>query len=183
MRGLIADQTSPIVYGYDGKQLPVYFSQSPVLNVSRSGGGMGYFDPDGPGVKLAQNVTPNVVPVPISPWPGGTAVTAPPSTVENSPFGSAPPASRSSGAEPTQFPRVVMSFPAKTNDILLSGMLSGGDALANKPLVVDVPAGQGHMVLFALRPFWRWQTQGSYMLGFNTILNWDHLDAGTPPAK
>ena len=38
--------------------------------------------------------------------------------------------------------------------------------------------GKGHMVLFALRPFWRWQTQGTYMLGFNAILNWDHLDAG-----
>lgn len=180
MRGLIADQASPIVYGYEGKQLPIYFSQSPILTVSRSGGGMGYFDPNGPGVKLAQNVTPNVVPVPISPWPGGAATVQPAPQVDNSPFGSAPPASRSSGAEPTQFPRVVMSFPGKTSDILLSGMLSGGNELVNKPLVVDVPAGQGHMVLFALRPFWRWQTQGSYMLGFNTILNWDHLDAGTP---
>jgi hypothetical protein len=32
--------------------------------------------------------------------------------------------------------------------------------------------------MFALRPFWRWQTQGTYALGFNTIINWDHLDAG-----
>ena len=32
-----------------------------------------------------------------------------------------------------------------------------------------------------LRPYWRWQTQGSYFLGFNAILNWDHLDAGMPP--
>jgi hypothetical protein len=46
--------------------------------------------------------------------------------------------------------------------------------------VVDVPQGEGHMVLFALRPFWRWQTQGSYFLGFNAILNWNHLDAGAP---
>ncbi|SFS10271.1 M14 family zinc carboxypeptidase [Sphingomonas jatrophae] len=185
MRGLIADTTSPIVYGYEGKQLPIYFSQSPVLNISR-GSGMGYFDPNGPGVRLAQNVTPNVTPVPISPWPdstgpkGGANANA---AVDPSPFGSAAPASRSSGAEPTQFPRVVMNFPAKSSDILLSGMLSGGEALTNKPLVVDVPSGRGHMVLFALRPFWRWQTQGSYMLGFNTILNWDHLDAGSGAAR
>ena len=59
-------------------------------------------------------------------------------------------------------------------------MLNGGDALAGKPLVIDVPSGRGHMVLFALRPFWRWQTQGSYMLGFNAILNWDHLGVGGP---
>jgi hypothetical protein len=25
---------------------------------------------------------------------------------------------------------------------------------------------------------WRWQTQGTYFLGFNTILNWNDLDAG-----
>lgn len=62
-------------------------------------------------------------------------------------------------------------------------MLSGGSALEGKPAVVDVPNGRGHMVLFAMRPFWRWQTQGSYMLGFNTILNWDHLSVGTPSPK
>ncbi|MCC2979458.1 M14 family zinc carboxypeptidase [Sphingomonas sp. IC4-52] len=183
MRGMIADQSSPIVYGYDGKQLPIYFSQSPVLNVSRGGGRMGYFDPNGPGVKLAQNTTPNAAPAPVSPWPGAeaAAASAPKNEVDpSSPFGSREPASRSSGAEPTQLPRVVMNFPAKANDILLSGMLSGGEALTGKPLVVDVPHGRGHMVLFALRPFWRWQTQGSYMLGFNAILNWDHLSAGAP---
>ena len=186
MRGMIADKTSPIVYGYDGSQLPVYFSQSPVLNVSRGGGGMGYFDPNGPGVRLAQNVTPNAKQGTLSPWPDASATaarTGPGANVDpSSPFGSAQPASRSSGAEPTQFPRVVMRFPGKPGDILLSGMLSGGEALTDKPLVVDVPSGRGHMVLFALRPFWRWQTQGSYMLGFNTILNWDHLDAGTATA-
>jgi hypothetical protein len=37
--------------------------------------------------------------------------------------------------------------------------------------------------MFAIRPFWRWQTQGTYMLGFNTILNWNDLNAGrTAPA-
>jgi hypothetical protein len=34
--------------------------------------------------------------------------------------------------------------------------------------------------MFALRPFWRWQTHGTYMLAFNAIMNWDHLDAGKP---
>ena len=59
-------------------------------------------------------------------------------------------------------------------------MLEGGQALTRKALIVDVPDGKGHMVLFGLRPYWRWQTQGSYFLGFNAILNWDHLDAGMP---
>jgi len=42
------------------------------------------------------------------------------------------------------------------------------------------PIGKGHVVMFAIRPFWRWQTQGTYVLGFNAILNWNHLDAGRP---
>ena len=41
-----------------------------------------------------------------------------------------------------------------------------------------LPVGQGHVVSFAIRPYWRWQTQGTFFLGFNTILNWNDLDAG-----
>ena len=47
---------------------------------------------------------------------------------------------------------------------------------------VDAPIGQGHVVMFANRPFWRWQTQGNFFLGFNTILNWNDLDAGRTAA-
>jgi hypothetical protein len=76
-----------------------------------------------------------------------------------------------------------MQFPANTDDMLLSGMLSGGQALSNKPLAMDVPLGRGHIVMFALRPFWRWQTQGTYFLAFNAILNWNDLDAGKPEPR
>ena len=44
--------------------------------------------------------------------------------------------------------------------------------------IVDAPLGEGHVVMFAIRPFWRWQTQGTFFLAFNTILNWNDLDAG-----
>ena len=71
-----------------------------------------------------------------------------------------------------------MQFPANAADMLLSGTLSGGEALAGRALAVDAPLGKGHIVMFALRPFWRWQTQGTYFLAFNAILNWDDLDAG-----
>ena len=38
--------------------------------------------------------------------------------------------------------------------------------------------------MFANRPFWRWETHGSFFLAFNAILNWNHLDAGkAAPAK
>lgn len=180
MRGVFKDKASPLAYGYAGGEMPVYFSQTPVLKVGGAGRGMAYFDPNAPGSNIAQKVTPNETPAHISPWEPEQAKAAKPANadVPNSPFGSALPVSRTGGAEPTQHPRVVMSFPAKADDILLSGMLSGGDALQNNALLVDVPQGKGHMVLYALRPFWRWQTQGSYFLGFNAIINWDHLDAG-----
>ncbi len=71
-----------------------------------------------------------------------------------------------------------MQFPANPNEMLLSGMLAGGQTLSRKALVVDASLGKGHIVMFALRPFWRWQTQGTYFLGFNAILNWNDLDAG-----
>jgi hypothetical protein len=67
--------------------------------------------------------------------------------------------------------------------MLLSGTLYNGQFLANRAALVDVPLGQGHVVMFALRPFWRWQTQGTFSLGFNAIMNWNDLDAGKTEAR
>jgi hypothetical protein len=39
MRGIVADKKT-IVYGYTGDQMPIYFSQDPVLN-ARGGGMLG----------------------------------------------------------------------------------------------------------------------------------------------
>lgn len=183
MRGVVADQKSPIVYGYTGKELPIYFADYPVITVAERGAGGfgGGQGGGGAGGRLAQNVTPNAVPAKLSPWQADAAPKAPAAPAE--PVETAPPASRQGGAEPTQHPRTVMAFPDKADSILLSGLLEGGSALTKKALVVDVPDGKGHMVLFGLRPYWRWQTQGTYFLGFNAILNWDHLDAGSPPPK
>jgi hypothetical protein len=80
-------------------------------------------------------------------------------------------------------PRVVLAFPSNPDEMLLSGVLVGGQALANRAQVVDIPVGQGHVVSFAIRPYWRWQTQGTFFLGFNTILNWNDLDAGKATAR
>ena len=75
-------------------------------------------------------------------------------------------------------PRVIMRFPQDPKEMLLSGVLVGGESLAGRAQVVDAPIGKGHVVMFAIRPFWRAQTQGTYFLGFNAILNWNDLDAG-----
>jgi hypothetical protein len=75
-----------------------------------------------------------------------------------------------------------MRFPTRPADMLLSGVLSGGEALSGRAQVVDESVGKGHIVMFAIRPFWRWQTQGTYMLGFNAIMNWNDLGAGKTAA-
>ncbi len=78
---------------------------------------------------------------------------------------------------PEYRPRVAMRFDAQ-NTLLVSGLLEGGNDIAQRPLVVDVPVGKGHVVLFANNPIYRGETIGGYFMVFNTILNFDSLDAG-----
>lgn len=197
LRGVVADRTSPITYGFDG-QLPVYFNQDPVMSV---GGSAALFAGGGSGagaVARMQNTTPMANKLQLSTWswdqgdstgtpmprpaaPGaaagvaargaGRSAAAPAAAPQAAMFGGA------TGIDGTR-PRVIMQFPANAADMLLSGTLAGGEALQNRAQLVDAPLGKGHVVMFAIRPFWRWQTQGTYFLGFNTILNWNDLDAG-----
>jgi hypothetical protein len=187
LRGKIVDKKSPIAYGYEQTDLPVYFSQGPVLNASAAGGFGGFGGGRGaePGVNpnagFGQNITPNAVPLriqPLEPQPGEPADARRdrPQADENAAFRQL--AAQAGFAIPESRARVVMQFPSNPSEMLLSGTLAGGDALANRALAVDEPLGKGHVVMFALRPFWRWQTQGTYTLGFNAILNWNDLDAG-----
>ena len=177
MRGVFTDKTSPLTYGYEGKEMPIYFASDPVITVSTGPARRGRVTNP-----LAQNLTPNLNQLELSPWKG----TVDPYAEKELPPGGATTddmrAQRDGGARATQTPRTIMEFPAKADDILLSGLLTGGNELSRKALLVDVPDGKGHMVLFGLRPYWRWQTQGSYFLGFNAILNWDNLDAGSSAA-
>ena len=62
--------------------------------------------------------------------------------------------------------------------MLLDLARCGGRELASKPAVVDVPVGKGHVVLFANNPMWRQETQGSFFLLFNAMLNFDNLGVG-----
>jgi hypothetical protein len=77
---------------------------------------------------------------------------------------------------PVLRPRVVLRF-ADQRELLASGLLDGND-VAQRPVVVDVPLGKGHVVLFANNPMWRGATIGSYSLVFNALLNFDRLDTG-----
>jgi hypothetical protein len=60
----------------------------------------------------------------------------------------------------------------------MSGLLAAPNEIANRAAVVDCPVGKGHIVMFAIRPFWRAETQGSYALVWNAIMNFEHLNVG-----
>jgi hypothetical protein len=76
-----------------------------------------------------------------------------------------------------QFPRVILRF-AEAKNLLVSGLLDGGAEIAEKPAVVDLPHGQGHILLFANNPMWRNENSGSFFLLFNALMNYRHLDVG-----
>ena len=185
LRTKFADLKSPVAYGYEGKDLPAYFNQDPVL--SAGGGGIpaefaAFFGGGSLNGGLGQNITPNATPVHISPFDETSTGQSPrPQGDEVAAFRQM---ARQFGMSFDEArPRVVLQFPENPNDMLLSGTLANGQPLARKAAVVDVPLGKGHVVMFAIRPFWRWQTQGTYTLGFNTIMNWNDLDAGKAPAS
>lgn len=193
MRGIITDNKSPLMYGYAGTQIPVYYNQSPVLNAGGGGfdlamgggGGRG-------GSALSQNVTPNATPLRLSPWDAADAVAVADAATGGrggrggaggggggggrGGAGGGGPGGAGGGAGDR--PRVVLQFPSNTADMLLSGTLANAEGLVNRAQLVDSPIGKGHVVMFAIRPFWRWQTQGTYSLGFNAIMNWNDLNAG-----
>ena len=176
-----ADRKSPIAYGY-GDALTIYFNQSPLFQVAAGSGGGGFgggAGEGGPGGQAGGRASgrgglsdPDVVqampqPKPIDPADrSGADQTA--NEQRESPF-FVPPQLR---------PRVVMRFAADEKNLLVSGMLAGGSELANKPAVVDIPVGRGHVVMFATNPMWRHQTQGEFFLLFNAALNYDNLGVG-----
>ena len=171
-RGIISDKTSPIAYGYAGDQVPVFFKNDLVLSTGGGGGG------GGRGGNPWQNTTPMASRPSLSDYDDPEA-SAGRAGGGGGGFGRGGRGrgGRGGGGANANPPRVILSFPTDADQILLSGTLDGGEALAGRPQVIDAPVGDGHVVMFAIRPFWRWQTQGTFFLGFNTILNWNDLDA------
>jgi hypothetical protein len=181
------DKASPLAYGYNQNSIGVYFDSSPVMRVG-GGGGFGRGGGGG-GPDLGQpNLQPNAAAPRLTTLEGSNP-TAPAGSVQPGggggrgggagggrgggagQFGGAP----SGGSAPGQ-PRVILQFPSDADDLLLSGGLVGGDALAGRAVLVDAPLGKGHVVMFATRPYWRWQTHGLFFLGFNAMLHWNDLD-------
>ena len=206
LRGKIVDKTSPLVYGYKFGEVPIYFNTAPVFNsgqpvavaatpgIAPAPTAPGAVSGRG-GAAVWQNITPMARPLTLSAWdPEGTGLgygmLAP--SANAAPVGGGRGAGGGGGAggsgaapitltgvtaDPSSKMRVVMSFPENASEMLLSGALAGGEGLSRRATLIDESIGQGHLVMFAFRPYWRWQTQGTFAMGFNAIVNWNHLDA------
>ena len=174
-----ADRKSPIAYGYDSG-LQIYFNQSPLFQVAAGGGGFGGGGGGGAGGAGGQGGANRA---------SGRGGVNDPDIIQAMPQ-ARPAPERGAGAAddeqrespfftpPQLRPRIVMRFASDEKNLLVSGMLAGGQDLANKPAIVDVPVGRGHVVMFATNPMWRHQTQGEFFLIFNAALNYDNLGAG-----
>jgi hypothetical protein len=176
LKATFTDPRSPVSWGYDDT-VPVYFAGAPVFDV-------GVFDddddeierPSGRGSKEDPDVPQGraFVEMPEKPKPGpgekGFLLR------ENLAY-----IYKIYTPRIEDRPRVILSFPEEAGDILLSGMLEGAEEIAGKPVIIDSPLGKGHILLFAINPMWRMNTQGNYALVFNAILNYQNLNFGWPP--
>ncbi len=177
LRTKIVDDASPLVYGLPDS-LAVYsdggqnFSITNVLG-TRGRGDSTLVRPTGRGTADDVDVPQGRAALdpkyevprrkPVQPWQAAPVT----EEQERNPLSVIPPALR---------PRVVLRFSDQRN-LLVSGLLDGTD-VAQRPVVVDVPSGKGHVVLFGNNPVYRGSTIGSYFLVFNALLNFDRLDAG-----
>ncbi|MFN0086702.1 MAG: M14 family zinc carboxypeptidase [Blastocatellia bacterium] len=182
VRSKMVDAASPIAYGYSDN-LAIFCSSGPIFNLSSSIGGRGgrRFGGDGAerltgrGAPDDPDVVQNRAPDTLPEEPRPEVWEAAPPTNEQLRNGIyiIPPAAR---------PRVILRY-ADARDLLVSGLLEAGTELAQHAAVIDVPFGDGHVVLFSNNPFWRGETQGSFFLVFNAILNFDQLNAGRKLAE
>jgi hypothetical protein len=201
-RGVVADRTSPIVYGIPRNHLPVYYknaggplfsvggqpgplASAPALPTGRGGGGRGGLyqntQPMGSSANVFGTWDPTKDWAPPAPAPAAT--TGQGGAGAGRGGGGGFPGFGGGGAVTTSLmdfmrPRVILRFSPDERDLLLSGGLLGGENLENRPQLIDASLGKGHVVMFAIRPFWRWQTQGTFILGFNALMHWNDLDAG-----
>jgi hypothetical protein len=173
LRTKTVDGASPVAYGY-GDSLAMYCSNGPIFGLNNGVSGRGPRsqqratgrgtpdDPDTPQGRPAAEIP--------EPPPRVELWEVPPVTDEQR--------RNALGLIPAnQRPRVILRY-ADSRELFISGLLDNGDEIAQRPAVVDVPSGNGHVLLFSTNPFWRGQTKGSYFLVFNAILNWDNLNAG-----
>jgi hypothetical protein len=133
-RARVVNRASPVLYGYDRDEFPVYFKQAPLLSV------------------------------------------APYDTLDY-----AGPLDSATIAQTNRMhARVLLAFQSDPDSLVISGLLSAGNEPAGRPAIVDAPMGRGHAIMFAIRPMWRWETQGTFALVINAMANWNALSTADP---
>jgi hypothetical protein len=177
VRSKMVDNTSPIAYGYTDN-LAIWCDNGPIFNLSNIFGGRGGRRlggdfgerPTGRGTADDPDVPQGRPGADLPPEPRPEAWQATPVTDEQLRNGInvIPPAAR---------PRVVLRY-ADNRDLLVSGLVENGSEIAQHAAVVDVPFDNGHVVVFSNNPIWRGETEGSYFLVFNALLNFDRLNTG-----
>ena len=177
LRSKVVDGASPIAYGYEDT-LSIYSSDGPIFGVSNMLGGRGGRGGGAEPRRATGRGTPDDADQPQGRPPSDPL----PADPRVEPWQAAPIREEQlrngiSIIPPAQRPRVVMRY-GDARDLLVSGLLDAGTEIAQRPMVVDVPVDKGHVVLFSNNPIWRGETQGSYFLVLNAILNHDNLDAG-----
>jgi hypothetical protein len=76
---------------------------------------------------------------------------------------------------------VLMQFPGQDQSVL-SGLMRGVAETRNRPAVIDMPVGGGHVVLFATNPAYRWQNLGEFNMLANSLLHFNDYPKA-PPAR
>jgi hypothetical protein len=178
LRSKVVDGASPIAYGYDDG-LSIYSSDGPIFGVSSTVGGRGG---RAPATDERRRATGRGTPDDADQPQGRPVVDPLPEDPRAEPWQAAPIREDQlrNGINiipPAQRPRVVFRY-GDARDLLVSGLLDGGAEIAQRPMVIDVPVDKGHVIVFSNNPIWRGETQGSYFMVLNAILNHDSLDTG-----
>jgi len=178
----LVDGASPIAYGYD-EELSAYCENGPIFSLSTISGGRGFrrlggetrIRPTGRGTLDDPDFTVGRTGTDVPEEPKTEVWENPIPTDEQlrNGYRVIPPSDRA---------RVIFRY-ADNKDLLVSGLVEGGDEIAQHPAVVDVPTGNGHVVLFSINPVYRGETRGTYSLVLNTILNFDSLNTGRKLAE
>ena len=167
LRADLVDKTSPIVCGY-AASFAMYSAHGLSFQISNLIGG----DKDLPRADKFQRPTGRGGPHDAD-IPEGRPYAAPPPLPEAKPWQALPLNVEQERNNPLVIPaadrpKVIVRW-ADANDLLISGLLEHGEAMAQRAAVVQAHYGRGRVLLFASNPFWRGETIGSYAMVLNAL--------------
>lgn len=174
LKAVVVDKDHPVGYGYDGS-VAVFSKDGMAFTISNTVVNRNvpterqYKRPTGRGGPDDEDIPegrPVEKPVPLPSPKAWQAVPLNEEQLRNNPY-----------LIPEEYrPNVILRY-SEQRGLLISGLLEDGEAIAERPIVVNAHLGNGNVLLFANNPIYRGETIGSYALVFNAILNFDHLNA------